>query len=75
MRDIYSEKVILFALAMEGPTTWLKKGDIDASAWAKQAVVVRERYDIPLGIIEQQAWRAHPDAYAALATWLIAVMG
>ena len=67
MRDIYSEKVILFALAMEGPTTWLKRGELSPQAWAAQATVIRKRYDIPFGIIEQQAWRAHPDAYTALA--------
>ena len=67
MRDIYSERVILFALAMEGPSTWVGRGEMSPSDWASQAVIVQQRYDIPRGIVEQQAFRVHPEAYQALA--------
>lgn len=63
-RDIYSEKVVLFHLAMEGPTTWTRRGELTPEAWGQQATVVARRYDIPPGIIEQQAFKALPsDSY------------
>ena len=67
MRDIYSERVILFGLMMENTTWCVQHGVVKPSAWIKQADVVQKRYDIPRGIIEQQAFRVHPEVYKALA--------
>ena len=66
MRDIYSEQVILFGLAMEGPTTWLRQHKLSPIAWADQAAVVAQRYRIPAGIVRQQAFRVSPRAHDEL---------
>ena len=67
MRDIYSERVILFGLMMDNTTWCVRHGIVQPSAWVKQAIVVQRQYDIPRGIVEQQAFRVHPEAYQALA--------
>ena len=72
MRDIYSEKVILFALMMDNATWCLRRRVIGPSAWVKQAAVVKRNYDIPLGVIEQQAFRADPRAYQELVDTALA---
>ena len=66
MRDIYSEKVLLFALAMEGPTTWVQQSKLSPVSWADQAAVVAQRYRIPAGIVRQQAFRVSPIAHDEL---------
>ena len=64
MRDIFSEKIVLFTLAMEGPSKWVAEGNLSPEDWGKQATVVARRYNIPPGIIEQQAFKSLPiDSY------------